>query len=338
MTHFIPHSIFKVYRLRLHSTTRSKLSTMDDPLDLQPLLKYSANLEDFIPPTLLSHVQQPHSNPCHFVRQLPLELRNAIYKLLLGKLEYTSSYVRYYMPRNARAGFAIPAIARTCKQVRHEVLSLFLGNQTVRVELRDEIDLDAVYLERCLQDLGGGIMLIGQLEIQHKVDFFFQTRKSNTGIVWATTTFRVDDNGSVEIYCDFGTPQNIGDEIPAGTVCRCPLTKRMEQARQLPSEGCSGNVLTRAVSNFQEVMDVEAAGCRPTPYYTRHPTLEWPHCSDCGGHIWYLRGPVTLSGRAYNGLRENEIFYKGFKWLVCPEEIAYELRDAPSSRQIWARA
>jgi hypothetical protein len=297
---------------------------MDDSLGLQPPLKSRAQHDDpnrATQATSLSNIQQPHPKLCQFVYQLPLELRNAIYEPLLGSLEYTPSHIRFHMKRNARAGFGVPAIARTCKQIRYEVLFLLLGNKTVRVDLRDDIDFDAVYLDRSLQDLGDGIMLIAQLEIQHKVDFFFQEKNSNNGIVYATTRFRVDETGNVEVYCDFGSPENIGDEIPTGSVCGCPLTKRMKPSRQLPSDGGSSNALTRAVRNFQEVMDMEAMVARRTPQYTRHPTTPWPRCSDCGGHVWYLRGPITSVGRAYCGLRDDEIFYKGFKWLLCPRDF-----------------
>ncbi|KAK8044482.1 hypothetical protein PG993_004506 [Apiospora rasikravindrae] len=223
------------------------------------------------------------SSSCLLLTKLPQELRNAIYALLLPRTPpaYPSSFRRYRMPASARPRFWTPAVAQTCRQIRHEVLRVYLGgannHHLVRVGLWIQEPWDALYLERWLQDLGDEARLVRRFAINHQVDFYHASARSLacTQTVWADTVFTVvqDDQGEdvVRVECDFGLPANpVSDQIPAGTVCRCPLAARLPPPSALSVPPRTADcALTRAVYAFLALMDQEGQDVFAVPRFQR---------------------------------------------------------------------
>ncbi|KAK7942587.1 uncharacterized protein PG986_011700 [Apiospora aurea] len=218
---------------------------------------------------------------CHLLAKLPLELRNAIYALLLPATppQYPSSFRRYRMPASARPRFWTPAVAQTCRQVRREFLTLYLGDNLLRVGLWVQEPWDVLYLERWLQDLGDDARLVRRFAINHQVDFYHASAPRSlacTQTVWADTTFTVvpdafgrESEALVGIECDFGAPANpVSDQIPAGTVCGCPLTARLppRAAVSVPPR-TADCALTRAVYAFLALLDREGQDAFAVPRF-----------------------------------------------------------------------
>ncbi|KAK8068925.1 hypothetical protein PG994_005541 [Apiospora phragmitis] len=276
----------------------------------------AANTPLIIPPQQDGGGGSSRSSTCPLITKLPLELRNAVYALLLPATppQYPSAFRRYRMPAEARPRFLTPAVAQTCRQLRHEVLTLYLGgdNNLLRVGLWVQEPWDVLYLERWLQDLGDDARLVRRLAVNHQVDFYHTSARmlSCTQTVWADTTFTVvqdDDEEVVRIECDFGRPANpVSDQIPAGTVCLCPITARLPPPSTWPSPGpkTADCALARAVYAFLALMDREGQDAFAVP---RFPTGEdWNRgeglCPRCGARRWYLQGPKTAAYRRRLGL------------------------------------
>ncbi|KAK7991561.1 hypothetical protein PG988_000355 [Apiospora saccharicola] len=290
-------------------------------------------------------------NPCHLITKLPLELRNAIYALLLPATppQYPSSFLRYRMPASARPRFWTPAIAQTCRQLRHELLTLYLGDHLVRVGLWVQEPWDVLYLERWLQDLGAEARLVRRFAIHHQVDFYHASARSLacTQTVWADTVFTVvpgEDGGedTVQVECDFGAPENpVSDQIPAGTVCLCPITARMPPcqasgaAAPMPIPPRTADcALTRAVYAFLAVLDREGQDAFAVPRFPKGE--DWGAegseglCQGCGWRRWYLQGPKTAVyrrkklGLGFDGAVVSEIDWNGWRWTVYHQRWAHK--------------
>ncbi|KAK8022898.1 hypothetical protein PG991_006779 [Apiospora marii] len=302
------------------------------------------------------------SNPCHFITKLPLELRNAIYALLLPPTppQYPSSFRRYRMPASARPRFWTPAVAQTCRQLRREALTLYLGDHLLRVGLWAQEPWDALYLERWLQDLGPDARLVRRLAINHQVDFYHASAARSlacTQTVWADTVFTVVPGGEgegeeevVRVECDFGAPENpVSDQIPAGTVCLCPIAARMPPWRQASSSASGAAsaassmpvpprtadcALTRAVYAFLALMDREGQDAFAVPRFAKGE--DWGAkdggglCAGCGRRRWYLQGPKTaayrrrLLGLGFDGAVVSEIEWNGWRWTVYHQRWAHK--------------
>lgn len=278
-----------------------------------------------------------NSNPCRLLTKLPLELRNAIYALLLPPTppQYPSSFRRYRMPSSARPRFWTPAIAQTCRQLRRELLTLYLGDHLLRVGLWVQEPWDVLYLERWLRDLGADARLVRRFAINHQVDFYHTSARSLacTHTVWADTVFTVVPGGNeggkdvVTVECDFGAPENpVSDQIPAGTVCRCPISARMPPR----TADCA---LTRAVYAFLALMDREGQDVFAVPRFQTGE--DWGAegdeglCLQCGLRRWYLQGPKTAAyrrrlGLGFDGAVVSEIDFNGWRWTVYHQRWAHK--------------
>ncbi|KAK8084335.1 hypothetical protein PG997_005606 [Apiospora hydei] len=266
---------------------------------------------------------------CHLLAKLPLELRNAIYALLLPATppQYPSSFRRYRMPASARPRFWTPAIAQTCRQVRHEVLTLYLGDNLLRVGLWVQEPWDVLYLERWLQDLGDDARLVRRFAITHQT-------------VWADTTFTVvpdafgvESETLVGIECDFGAPANpVSDQIPAGTVCGCPLTARLppRAAVSVPPR-TADCALTRAVYAFLALLDEEGQDAFAVPRFASAEA--WGAAEGSEGALSALRaaavGPKTAAyrrrlGLGFDGAVVSEIDFNGWRWTVYHQKWAHK--------------
>ncbi|KAK6846273.1 hypothetical protein PG987_001461 [Apiospora arundinis] len=328
-----------------HQSNQSFASTATQP---KPTAELAAEVEangPLIP-------RQPDGGapgPCHLLAKLPLELRNAIYALLLPPTppQYPSSFRRYRMPASARPRFWTPAVAQACRQLRHEVLTLYLGgivanekhDDVLRVGLWVQEPWDAIYLERWLHDLGEDARLVRRLAINHEVDFFHPFLGSRT--VWADTLFTdvsQDEEGGqdgVRVECDFGAPTNaVSDQIPAGTVCLCPITARMRPANRvkLPLTGVADCALTRAIYAFLALMDQEGQDAIAIPRF--RSADEWAShagglCRRCDLRRWYLQGPKTLNYRRRmrvdDGVFASEIDVYGQQWTVWSEKWSHKV-------------
>ncbi|KAH8649269.1 hypothetical protein BX600DRAFT_554797 [Xylariales sp. PMI_506] len=276
----------------------------------------------------------PQPDSCYLITKLPLELRNAIYALLSDRVTYTPPHVRRDLGPDGAARFTIPAIARTCRQLRYEALSWHFGGGAgsssssngsgrghpssapgLRAQVWDDIELDAVFLERCLRDLGGASLLglVRRLEVHHQVDFYLRTRYTDTAIVPVITRFAVvgddddrggDGAGEVEVRCDFGTADNLGDEIPAGTVCTCTLADRMRRFKEKESaeEGSDQPSLSSPSSSSSP------SSPRPPPHSAPKLALTSSIGPDADIPPHVLRNPLYRSVRTFLRLVATESF------------------------------
>lgn len=256
----------------------------------------------------------PQPPSCHIIHKLPLEIRLGIYRHILEPVSYPHPNKRWGppFPRAMRT----PALARTCRQLRWETLSVCLGDNTICVEIWDLNPLDITYLKTWLQHLGANVRLIRRFVIRHQVDFNLRrlmglrfggpVRHEHVTTAWAKTFFSVSDlnhnSGTVMVHCDFGTEANLGDELPASRTCRCPLSSRLVQESALPSVSppeldCA---LTRAVYGFIRLMEIESVGGTVDYYGPRtlrkHTEQDWPLCETCNLPKWFLSGPKVFVG------------------------------------------
>ncbi|KAK4161245.1 hypothetical protein QBC43DRAFT_324025 [Cladorrhinum sp. PSN259] len=251
---------------------------------------------------------QPQPTSCHLINKLPLELRQAIFQLL--NVQDITSYPPPKERRNASktASFKTPPIAKTCRQLRWEVLSLCLGDHPLHVEIWDIYPSDTVYLKRYLDGLGSDVRLIRELAIHHKVDFYLRrimgfrwgkTYHEYVTTAWAETSFRIhgsqNNSEKVMVTCDFASEKNCGDQLPVGSVCRCPISDRLFPRCALPASPGPDGPLVEAVYSFIRLMELESAGAiidRYGPHSLRKSTEEdWPLCDSCHLRRWFLSGP-----------------------------------------------
>lgn len=219
----------------------------------------------------MSRSSPPPSTSCPLTDKLPAELRDAIYAhLSFGTLDYPRLRARHTWittaPPDATPVLYIPALARTCRTLRADVLSRYLGD--LRVELSDSSQLDGVFFERCLRALGSAVLHVRRLTIEHKVDFCLDEDAHDAVRTRATTVFKVTalnhgkpEAGShhqelppVTVSCDFKPAIPIGDELlpQSGSVCDCPLADRLSRSAPLSVDGTD-----------HVTMHTEGAGARP---------------------------------------------------------------------------
>ncbi|KAK4224902.1 hypothetical protein QBC38DRAFT_283366 [Podospora fimiseda] len=244
---------------------------------------------------MITHPQiQVHPTTCHLLHLLPLELRQLIFSFLniLHLISYPNPKSRWYTPPST--SISTPPIAKTCRQLRYEILSICLRTHPLHVEIWDIYPLDIEYLKRWLNNLGDNILLAKELIIHHKVEFYLRRLMRSFGheyvtTCWAKTSFCVQGDGEVIVRCDFLTEENKGDEFLVGRICRCPVENRLV--------GQCGLGLTHAVYGFIELMEEESAGSEVDWHGSkslRENTEEnWPFCGCCGFKRWFLSGPKS---------------------------------------------
>ncbi|KAF2717731.1 hypothetical protein K431DRAFT_288258 [Polychaeton citri CBS 116435] len=274
-----------------------------------------------------------------YMALLPAELRTYIYKLALPEAGpvYTSYQLRHSRDHDYRPSILVPALAQTCRQIRHEVFPILLGGANpVRVEINPNILYDTVYLERFIEGLGENVRYVRRLEIRHKIDFYFMgptERVCDFGAISsAATTFTVAVSASGGLI-DQACPSITTALHPLDqgfTLCDCPVSSRF-----LSDSGALRfsvqTPLTRAVAAFLELMDREslpqdrvskALGwhrrCHLSCRKTGGCSVNYPACGDCGKRIWFLQGPPSSAKRTEDGLEDDEVMYEGFKWKWCP--------------------
>ncbi|KAK8121173.1 hypothetical protein PG999_005293 [Apiospora kogelbergensis] len=313
----------------------------------------------------------PPGRSCHLLAKLPLELRNAVYAELLprGPPQYPNSFRRHRMPAEARPRFWTPAVAQACRQLRREVLTLLLGgvnaarDPVLRLGLWAQQPWDALFLERWLRALGADARLVRRLAVQHEVDFFHATAGrlypvhgvypdtmfTGTKTVWADTLFVVEDDVSdddgaqrVRVDCDFATPAHpAADQIPAGSICLCPLAARMlpPAAVALPP-GVADCALTRAVYAFLALMDKEGQDEYAVPRFRTGD--EWAAraeglCPRCGRRRWYLQGPKTAACRERKKLGFGGRWGVPFPWCIIMDFCGRRTRRGGRTRFLRGR-
>jgi hypothetical protein len=313
-------------------------------------------------PNCTASALRPSTQPssCYLLRKLPLELRRCIYAYLdIDEPQYTPFFIRCgklapgLSLDPARVGFQKPpALAWVCRQIRQEVLSVYFGERIVRVDLDDEIVLDAVSLQRCLQNLGESLVLIRRLVVRHKVDIFFHetpTERMDAVSLWRETHFTARLDGAFDVDCQ------LKPEETWNNTCKCPLSirlSRIDVSVPLETTPCP---LSLAVYKFLGLMDRESFDisedrCEDwtdeldrlrhrtegsfsfADLYTRfqcegHYPLDrlrsdggWPICDDCGFRQWMLQGPKRDSPKVRDMLRsvcDVEGVYMKHKWIVC---------------------
>ena len=260
---------------------------------------------------------QPPS--CHIIHKFPLEIRRDIYRHILEPYSYPVNRKTWSppwpTPIRIPVAMRTPALARTCRQLRWEVLSVLLGDKPICVKIWDMNPTDITYFKGWLEHLGDNTHLIRQLVIRHQVDFNLRRliglrwggHYEHVTTAWANTYFSVSDlshnSGMVTVDCDFGSETNLGDELRAGSICRCPLSSRLPQEAALPSVSPPGTdcALTRAVYRFLRLMEIESVGAAPDFHgchsLRAYKDQDWPRCDVCNLPKWFISGPKVLFRR-----------------------------------------
>ena len=199
--------------------------------------------------------------PCHFLR-LPAELRNVLYRLVIDQHPDQSTILRVRtIHANSRRYWPTPlqpALSRTARRVRYEVLSMFYGQRTFVIRARRLV-------RDGLLDTWSRMM---RPSLFHLRSIKFRLRSPNRKFE-VDITVRVMDDGTLQCAFD-----DHGREM-----CTC---KFLRCARDV-EHGIIGSKIDAPLVRFLKAWDMPAPGLRGESY---------AHCGFCGKENLY----VSLGG------------------------------------------
>lgn len=292
------------------------------------------------------------NRPCPLTDKLPNELRQQIYAYIsFGRLDYPSLVTRNTWIRTASTcatpALHTPSLARTCRVLRADVLSCYLGD--LQVELSDSSKFDGVFFERCLRALGTAVLHVRRLTVEHKVDVCLDEDYHDALRVRASTVFEVKDidltppvtelrsgqHGppelpTVSIACAFDPSMLLGEvKLPdPTTICTCSLESRLLE----PEVHHKGASLNGSTPNAQ--LDTTSSQCL-TAQRRLHPAI--PDCPLTRGISSFLTRMGYESSNPKNETRPRR-HSSGPLFTVPGQSIKLYESDASSSNTPVTRA